>query len=166
MHRRLGAALAIAGLVVAGCGDNGNTDTIQHGKDSGTAAFRVETPDIVIQSVRRPTRRRIVVDGKRISAGRRWLLPVEIKLTNRRKRAQKVGTISAPLLYAKGGRSEPVFADGRLGNFQSVFGEASIRAGEAAHSLVIYRIPAPRLAKAKIRVRDPVRGATYDLAVF
>jgi hypothetical protein len=165
VRRRLGAALVIAALAVAGCGASGNSDTVQHGKDSGTAAFRVETPDIVLQSVRRPTRHRIVVDGKRISAGRQWLLPVEIKLTNRRKRAQKVGSITAPLVDGKGRRSDPVFAAGQVGA-QEVFAEPSIRAGEAAHTLVIYKIPAPRLAKAKLRVRDPVRGASYELRVF
>jgi hypothetical protein len=159
----LAVTLALA-VAVGGCGGSKDEGPVR-GKDSGIGAGRVKTRDIILESARRPPRHKIILDGQRFSAGRRWLLPLELKLTNRRKHKLVVGQISAQLIDAKGRRYSPIYADGRRAP-APVFADRSIRPGEAVHTLVLYRVPKAALRASKVRVRDPARTQQFDLSVF
>jgi hypothetical protein len=163
---RLGAAVTIA-LTATGCGgggDSGGGSSPPKGRDVAIAAGRVETPSLILQIGRRPARHRIELDGKRYAARRGWLLPVEVKLTNRRKRKLAVGQMSADVVNG-GTRYSPIYADGRSAA-APIFTETSVPAGAAANTLLLYRLPRRTLPKASIRVLDPARGATYNLRLF
>jgi hypothetical protein len=160
---RLGAALTIA-LAAIGCGGGGGSDAPK-GKDTATATGRVQTAFLVLQTGRRPARHRITVDGNRIGVGHDWLLPLEIKLTNRRKRPLAVGRMTADVV-AGGRHYQTVYADGRGVLGAPLFVDKTVPPGEAAHTFVLYHLPKKTLPKAVLRVRDPVRGATYNLRLF
>ena len=82
-------------LGAAGCGGGGNQPSAPKGKDVAKTAGRVETADIVLETARRPARRKMTLDGFHFSGGSGWLLPVEMKLSNRRKGRLTVGAIRA-----------------------------------------------------------------------
>jgi hypothetical protein len=151
-------------LAVAGCGGGGGSTSLPKGKDVATGAGRIETPDIVLETGRRPPRHSITLDGKRFSSPHAWLLPIEMKLTNRRKHRLGVGRMSAEVV-SRGRHYPPIYADGRAAA-APIFADRSIRVGEAAHTLVLYRLPERILPKALLRIRDPQRGATYNLRLF
>jgi hypothetical protein len=162
---RVGAAATIA-LVAAGCGGGGDSSTtVPKGKDVARGAVRFETPDLVLDAARRPARHRIILDGKRFRARHGWLLPVEIRLTNRRKQRLTVGQITATVT-GHGGQYAPIYADGRATE-APVFAERTVPRGEAANTLVLYRVPRKALMpRTFLRVRDPVRAAAYKLRLF
>jgi hypothetical protein len=150
---------------VAGCGGDDKPEAPAQGTDSGTGAGRVETRDIVLETARRPARHKITLDGNRFAARPQLLLPIELKLTNRRKGKLEVGAISAELTDGQGKRYLPIYADGRKVQ-APVFADRAIAAGEAAHSLILYRVSRAALEKSRLTVRDPARGAKYKLRVF
>ena len=156
----------VALLALAGCGGGGGggSTTAPKGKDVGTGAGRIETPDLVLETARRPARHRITLDGQHFRARHGWLLPVEMKLTNRRQRRLTVGQITAEV--ASQGRSYvPIYADGHATE-APVFADPTVPRGEAAQTLVLYRVPKRILPKALLRIRDPQRGARYNLRLF
>jgi hypothetical protein len=162
---RIGAAATIA-LVAAGCGGGGDSSTtVPKGKDVARGAVRFESPDVVLEAARRPARRRITLDGNRFRGGHDWLLPVEMKLTNRRKRRLTVGQITATVT-GHGGQYVPIYADGRA-TAAPVFAERSVARGEAVNTLVLFRVPKKALRPTTfLRVQDPERGAAYKLRLF
>ena len=59
----------------------------------------------------------------------------------------------------------PIYADGRRTE-APVFADRTVARGEAANTLVLYRMPKKVLPKALLRIRDPQRGARYNLRLF
>jgi hypothetical protein len=87
-----------------------------------------------------------------------------MKLTNRRKHRLTVGMITAEVT-SQGRAYVPIYADGRRTE-APVFADRTVPRGEGANTLVLYRVPKKVLPKALLRIRDPERGARYNLRLF